>query len=317
MKRAVVTTTINPPTKALKKFAEIGDRDGWDLIIVGDKKTPHGEYMDFCDKYECATYLDCDAQELISKELSKLIGWNCIQRRNFGFIYAYKMGAEIIATIDDDNIPYDSWGQNVRVGKTEGISIFKTKCIAFDPLSVTFPALWHRGFPVQLLDERILAKPQLLKRKILVQADMWDGAPDVDAVCRITLNPMVTFNKSLIHYASNVAGPFNSQNTFISRELFPIYFLFPHIGRMDDIWASYVVQTAFPDSVIYSKASVFQDRNPHDLTKDLGAEMIGYNHTLDLIKALALDGELEEFEWPDFMPKKAIEAYVAYAECFE
>ena len=41
MNRAIVTTTINPPTPALKKFAEIAVKDGWRLIIVGDKKTNH------------------------------------------------------------------------------------------------------------------------------------------------------------------------------------------------------------------------------------------------------------------------------------
>ena len=37
-------------------------------------------------------------------KLSKLIGWNCIQRRNFAILEAYERGAEIIALIDDDNI---------------------------------------------------------------------------------------------------------------------------------------------------------------------------------------------------------------------
>ena len=40
-----------------------------------------------------------------NKKLSQLIGFNCIERRNFGFLLAKKLGAEIIATIDDDNIP--------------------------------------------------------------------------------------------------------------------------------------------------------------------------------------------------------------------
>ncbi len=317
MKKAIVTTTINSPTEALVKFAEIGDQDGWDLIIVGDQKTPHQEYYDFEEKFECVKYISPDMQEGISKKLSDLIGWNCIQRRNFGFIVAYRDGAEIMATVDDDNIPYARWGQNCRVGRSEAVSIYKTSAIAFDPLSLTFPNLWHRGFPVQLLDERVLAKPQLLKRDILVQADMWDGAPDVDAACRITLNPMVTFNPSIIPYASDKMGPFNSQNTFLSRKVFPAYFLFPHIGRMDDIWASYFMQKAFPDSVIYAKASVYQDRNPHDLTKDLEAEMIGYRHSLDFIKWL--DGLVDggKIDWPEYMPEQSVKAFESYRECFK
>ena len=42
---------------------------------------------------------------------------NNIQRSNFGFLWAHDMGADIIATIDDDNIPYDSWGKNIAVGR--------------------------------------------------------------------------------------------------------------------------------------------------------------------------------------------------------
>lgn len=317
MKQAIVTTTINPPTKALKKFAEIAVRDGWSLIIVGDKKTPHADYAEFCDQYEgSVVYLTPEAQEAISKELSDLIGWNCIQRRNFGLVYAYNEGAEIIATIDDDNIPFQRWGKNVVVGRKDyAVSIYKTKSRVFDPLSLTFPHLWHRGYPLQLLDERSLSKGQLLKRHILVQADMWDGSPDVDAICRITLDPQVTFNPAMIHFGSNVAGPFNSQNTFLHREALPYYFLFPHIGRMDDIWAAYYLQAKFPDCVTYAKASVFQDRNPHDLVKDLDAELIGYRHGLEFFDWVNEEHHIDTpfaDEWPEYFPADAVKAFEVY-----
>ena len=37
MKKAIVTTTINPPTKASLAYAAKRD---WDFIVVGDTKTP-------------------------------------------------------------------------------------------------------------------------------------------------------------------------------------------------------------------------------------------------------------------------------------
>ena len=37
MKKVIVTTTINKPTIAIKKFDEMKD---WTLIVVGDLKTP-------------------------------------------------------------------------------------------------------------------------------------------------------------------------------------------------------------------------------------------------------------------------------------
>jgi hypothetical protein len=316
MKQAIVTTTINAPTEALKKFAAIAIKDGWTLVVVGDMKTPHEAYADFVEQYEgSVVYLTPADQTALAPELSKLIGWNCIQRRNMGLVYAYQQGAEIMAVVDDDNIPYEKWGKNLHFDKPYAVSTFKTASRVFDPISPAFEHIWHRGFPLQLLDQRSLNKPQLLKRRILVQADMWDGSPDVDAVCRITLDPQVTFNPQMIHYAANVPGPFNSQNTFLHRDAMPDYFLFPHIGRMDDIWAAYYLQAKHPDSVCYAKASVFQDRNPHDLVKDLDAELIGYRHGLEFFdwcmsEAAAAVGVPDQ--WPEFMPKESVAAFVEY-----
>ena len=38
MKKIIVTTTINPPTEALIKYSK---KEDWDLIVIGDLKTPH------------------------------------------------------------------------------------------------------------------------------------------------------------------------------------------------------------------------------------------------------------------------------------
>ena len=318
MKKAIVTTTINSPTPALIKFAEIAVRDGWDLIIVGDKKTPHAEYLDFCKKYEnVPIYLSPEDQEDISRELSDLIGWNCIQRRNFGLIEAYNSGAEIIATIDDDNIPYDNWGKNCKVNKEIEAVLFKSEQDLFDPLSVTHPSLWHRGFPIQMLSERKITNAGMKKRKVLIQADLWDGDPDIDAIARIALAPEVKFNPNMLPFMSDKPAPFNSQNTFLSREIFPDYFLFPHIGRMDDIWAAYYTQAMHPDSVIFNRASVRQDRNEHDLSKDLENELIGYKNTLDFTKRLEIVKKHIAFIFPRYFPEDSIKAYEVYRRCFK
>lgn len=308
--KAIVTTTINPPTEALKKFAEIAVRDGWELIIVGDKKTPDDAYKTLCEQNESVYYLDCKAQEKLSKELSDLIGWNCIQRRNFGLVEAYNRGADVIAVVDDDNIPYDNWGQNCRVNKSTEVMVYKTDAPVFDPLSVIYPHLWHRGFPIQLLDDRRLKDKTLQKRDVLVQADLWDGDPDIDAVCRIALAPNVRDDGTILNpYSSDKIMPFNSQNTFLSRKVFPYYFLFPHVGRMDDIWAAYVTQFEFPNSVIFHKASVWQDRNAHDLSKDLEAELLGYKHNLEFATSPK--------NWQKFLPEKALKAYEVYIDLFK
>ena len=297
MKKFIVTTTINSPTKATKKFSEMKD---WQLIVVGDTKTPHGEY----EKLDCI-YLTPEYQEAKYKKLSDAIGWRSIQRRNLGFIEAYNLGADIVATVDDDNIPYDNWGQNLLVGKEVEIDLWESKNGYFDPLSVSNrPDLWHRGYPLQFVTSKnnveFLGKS---KRKVLVQADLWDGDPDIDAICRLSNMPCVKYNIDT-PFGSNQISPFNSQNTFISREVIPHYMVLPHVGRMDDIWASYIIQKKFKNSVIYNKASVFQDRNEQDLITNLEKEIIGYRNTLSFIR--------DEYQ----LPPKALAAYKEYLKVF-
>jgi hypothetical protein len=277
LKKFIVCTSINRPTLAIKKFDLMKD---WKLVVVGDKKTPSNY------KLKNGVYLSPKKQEKIDKKLSDLIGWNCIQRRNFGILYAWKNGADIVAVVDDDNIPYKNWGKKLLIYNKTKTNFYKTNSVAFDPISVTnHKNLWHRGFPIQILDERTNVKKQQKIIKPDIQADFWNGDPDIDAICRMEHHPICKFKDKYFPLASNKVSPFNSQNTFISKEVLPHYFLFPHIGRMDDIWAAfYVISRGF--KVVYNKASVFQKRNKHDLTKDMLKEFIGYENNLNLIKDL-------------------------------
>lgn len=286
----IVTTTINAPTKATLKFCQLAHDNGWRFVIVGDTKTPNYLYRDLEKKFSPAVkFLDTDDQNSFFPELSEVIGWKTIQRRNIGFAYAFKQGADIIATVDDDNIPYDDWGQNLLVGEEVEIDHYKPKFAtqsAFDPFAVTnHKELWHRGFPIQELDlknEIIYLGKQ--KRFVGVQADFWDGDPDIDAICRLTKKPLVKFDKFEPFTAYPHPSPFNSQNTFIHRSMFPDYSVWPGVGRMDDIWAGYYAQyTVKERAVVYCSASVYQERNPQDLVTNLQNECIGYRHTQELV----------------------------------
>lgn len=275
MKKVIVTTTINPPTKAIKLFDQMKD---WYLIVIGDKKTP----SDF--KLKRGLYVPPVEQEKYDKKLSDLIGWNCIQRRNIGYLMAYDMGADIIATVDDDNIPMSGWGENLILGKKTEVTYYSTKLTCFDPVGATnYPDLWHRGFPLQFLSKR---EYNVKKKKTIVadvQADFWNGDPDIDAICRMEHAPECAFDDKYFPLASNKISPFNSQNTFLTRKILKDYFLFPGVGRMDDIWGAYYVQS-FGYKVAYTKASVYQQRNVHNLTKDMKLEYLGYEHNEEIVK---------------------------------
>jgi len=278
MKKFIVTTTINSPTEATLKFIEIAKRDNWHFIVVGDTKTPHEEY----EKLDCI-YLDPDKQTEMYPELSEAIGWKTIQRRNIGFVYAYEHGADVVATVDDDNIPYNNWGTDLYIGKEVEVDYYSPELPVFDPLSVTnYPNLWHRGYPIDYLKRKNNLE-YLGKKKVipLIQADLWDGDPDIDAMCRLTFKPICKFNTTG-PFAADVHSPFNSQNTFIHRDALKHYAVWPYIGRMDDIWGGYYTQQMIgSDKLIYNRASVYQDRNVQDLIRNLENEVIGYRNTFD------------------------------------
>jgi hypothetical protein len=270
MRKLIVTTTINEPTKATQMFAKM---NGWDFLVVGDKKTPH-------DKYKNYNYLHPEEQEKLDKPLSDMIGWNCIQRRNLGFVYALKNGYDYIATVDDDNIPLDNWGEFFKPQK---IDVFSTKFKFFDPLSVTnYNHLWHRGFPLQHVHKKNeVTQTKKFFEKFDVQANLWNGDPDIDAVCRMIYAPECKFTNSW--YTTDCMTPFNSQNTILSKDALKHYFMFDKVGRMDDIFGSYILQKK-GFKVVFGPPTVYQDRNEHDLTIDMKKEYIGYENVRNIIE---------------------------------
>jgi len=291
----IATTTINEPTKALKAFAK---NNNCKLIVALDKKSKNFNLKN-------SIVLSTEYQEKKWKKLSDLIGWNCIQRRNFAILEAYERGAEIIALIDDDNIPKSNWFKNILVNKkTEVNEVVLNKPI-FDPIGYTnHKNLWHRGYPLELVEGRKYKKKKKKNIFFDIQANFWDGDPDIDAVCRMLFKPECKFEKKYFPFYSKKISPFNSQNTIISRKVVKDYFLFPHIGRMDDIWASfYVLSKKY--KVIYCEPTVYQDRNIHNLIKDFKNEIIGYVNSANLVKDL-LKNPNNIYK---YLPKKSRQAF--------
>jgi hypothetical protein len=304
MKKVIVTTTINPPTKAIEKFQSMKD---WDLVVIGDKKTPAGYRL------QRGIYVTPDEQQKYDPALSDAIGWNCIQRRSFGLLWAHDMHADVVAVVDDDNIPFEGWGENLLIGKEAEVNFYETDLPAFDPVGATnHRELWHRGYPLQLLPKRDYSCKSRRKVSVDVQADFWNGDPDIDAVCRMEHAPECDFDASRFPLAANRLAPFNSQNTFLSGKCLPHYFLFPHVGRMDDIWAAYYVQ-AKGFKVVFNKASVYQERNPHDLVRDMKQEYVGYENNLQLVQDLTKDPEAIQA----YLPGRSIWAFQLYRRHFD
>jgi hypothetical protein len=282
MKKVIVTTTINGPTKAIEGFQAMKD---WELVVIGDLKTPANYHL------ERGVYVPPAEQEKYDRALSDAIGWNCIQRRSFGLLWAKELKADVVAVVDDDNIPLPGWGENLLIGREVEVNYYETDLQAFDPVGATnHSAIWHRGYPLQLLPRRDYSRKSRRKVQVDVQADFWNGDPDIDAICRMEHAPECDFDPSVFPMAADKLGPFNSQNTFLSGRCLKDYFLFPHVGRMDDIWAAYYVQ-ARGFRAVWNKASVYQQRNVHDLVRDMRQEYVGYENNLKLVEDLARDPE--------------------------
>ena len=304
MRKVIVTTTINPPTKAIESFQAM---NSWELVVAGDRKTPRDYQLDR------GIYITPEEQEKYDPLLSEAIGWNTIQRRNFAFLWAKEMKADIVALVDDDNIPLPGWGEDLLVGKEIEVNYYETELSAFDPVGATnYPHLWHRGYPLQLVSKRDYSRKERRRVRADVQADFWNGDPDVDALCRIVHAPKCTFDPAVFPFAANKPAPFGSQNAFIRGEMLKDYFVFPQVGRMDDIWPSYYVQ-ALGYRVVYNRASVYQARNEHDLICDMRDESIGYENNLKLIADLANNPE----SYLAHVPGRTARAFELYRRHFK
>jgi hypothetical protein len=278
----------------------------WTLVVIGDKKTPKGYQL------KNGIYVSPEEQEKYDPDLSAAIGWNCIQRRNFGLLWAHALQADIVAVVDDDNIPYVGWGENLLIDRSTAVNYFENDLPAFDPVGATNEKhLWHRGYPLQLIPQRNYQKVSKKQITADVQADFWDGDPDIDAVCRMIYAPECKFEPAFFPLGSDKIAPFNSQNTFIKAGWLADYFLFPHVGRMDDIWAAYYIQ-AKGAKVVFNKASVYQRRNVHNLVVDMKREYLGYENNLDIVTKIIEQPEIII----SYLPEASQRAFQLYRRHF-
>jgi hypothetical protein len=309
MKTGLVTTTINIPT-LLTSYAHNARRyahQDLELIVIGDRKSPH-ETADFCrslEQYYPVSYLDIPAQEEYLRPYPDL--WNhlrfdSIQRRNIGMLLAWERGCDVVITIDDDNfvMGQDFVGLHSIVGKTVGLPAFSSTSGFFNVCSVLETdhgvEFYHRGFPQS---QRWQEKSQFMssspaERKVAVNAGFWLDNPDIDALTRMERQIVVRgFNQKWpgrnFTLQPGTWSPFNSQNTALMRDVIPAYFLSPWNGRYDDIWASYVVNRIaehLGHAISFGEPVVRQERNPHDLWKDLDVERNGMIMTDSFCAAL-------------------------------
>lgn len=281
-KKSIVITSIFAPTKAVEKFSLLSD---YQLVVAGDKKSPA--------TWEVANtaYLSISGQEEQGFQLSTQLPYNHYGRKMMGYLYAIKQGAELIIDTDDDNIPYDDWAFPAM----EGEFLTSDKELGFVNIYKTFTQqhIWPRGFPLDLITspQHVLQEEQLTlaNTKIGIWQGLADSDPDVDAIYRLTNNTECFFNDHVpVVLEEGTLCPFNSQNTAIRRELFALLYMPAYVTfRFTDILRGLVAQPimwAHGYRLGFTKATVIQERNPHDYMKDFESEIPCYLHPNKVIK---------------------------------
>lgn len=179
MRKFIVITTIQEPTEAVRAFARLKH---WQLVVVGDKKTPAGWQ---CEK---AVYLPPVAQ----KKYDFGLPWNNYCRKMIGYLYAMKAGATHIAESDDDNIPQENWGFPAHEGEFARYdsNLYDTATGAgFVNVYKYFTKdnIWPRGFPLDKIKRETPAlRPLSEGFRVGVWQGLADNDPDVDAIYRLT-----------------------------------------------------------------------------------------------------------------------------------
>lgn len=316
---ALVTTTIHVPeclTAYLENAQRHGHGDRLSVIVVGDRKTPPqtGEYLrDLQRRFASRiTYLDVPAQEKMLRRwpaLDIVLRYNCIQRRNVGYLQAALDGAEVIIAADDDNFvtEEDYFSPHLRVGRAVEVPVVRhasgwwniCQRLICDPPR----RFYHRGYPKSRQDfTASAAEIETATVRPVVNAGLWLQSPDVDATANIEepirvvgMDPIA--GQRTCALASGTWCPFNSQNTAFDISALPAMYLVVmldtvrgyRIGRLDDIWMSYFVRSIadqLGDSVLYGPPLVAQHRNPHNFVRDLSEELAGYILTEKIVQYL-------------------------------
>lgn len=275
-KKCVIITTINPVTETIRKHM---DNEEYDVIIVGDKKTPD------CYKNENCIYLDVDAQEKLFPRLSKLIPYNHYGRKNLGYLFAVKRGYEVIYETDDDNIPFndfdnvlnfDSDVKTIQENDSEWINIFK--------YFTNNNWIWPRGYPLSHIKKHPIPNYTFEDsgKDISIINGLVENDPDVDALFRLICNHQVTWDKDKKVIISNKnVCVFNTQNTFwVDSAMFiglllPCSVTFRYCDILKGLIANMLLR--YNDkNMAYISPNVTQLRNEHDLMSDFESEYSMY-----------------------------------------
>jgi len=282
MKKTIVITSIFNPTEAVEKFAGLSE---YNLVVVGDKKSPN-EWS--CENVK---FISVEEQVSLNYNIINALPFNHYSRKMVGYLYAINSGSEFIIDTDDDNIPYDDW----KFPKFEGEFEKFSNNLGFINIYQFFTdkKIWPRGLPLRLINSDFT---NLSLSAESSNVGIWQGLadedPDVDAIYRLTDDTPCYFQKrNPLVLPKGTISPFNTQNTIIRKELFPLLYLPTYVTfRYTDILRGLVAQPImwlYNYELGFTDATVIQKRNPHDYFKDFKSEIPMYETGENVIEMIS------------------------------
>ena len=283
MKKTIVITSIFNPTEAVYAFSKNTE---YQLIVVGDKKTPHDWHCNNVD------YISVQQQENSNYKLAKLLPYNHYCRKMLGYLKAIKNGTEYIVDTDDDNIPKEKWNFPKFEQKYDCTSENRGFVNIYQ--LYTKQKIWARGLPLNLINRQFGLEKDLTAKncKVGIWQGLADEDPDVDAIYRLTDDTPCYFEeREPVVLSKGTISPFNTQNTLIRKELFSLMYLPTFVTfRFTDILRGLVAQPImwlYDYQLGFINATVIQKRNPHDYMKDFISEIPMYQHCERVIELVS------------------------------
>lgn len=302
----IVITSIFPPSSAVRAFAAL---PGHQLVVVGDQKTPRDWAC------ENAVFIPLEEQEASGHRLGACLPRHHYCRKMMGYLYALQHHADVVIDSDDDNVPRKGWGfpsfdgaQHCLAPEMGFVNIYEL---------FTSRRIWPRGFPLRYVTRTGL-KPEHSTTRF-VRVGVWQGLvdqdPDVDAVYRLTCNEPCIFDpRPPCVLGRGTITPFNSQNTAVRQELFPLLYLPTTVSfRFTDIlraWVAQPIMWLHGYQLGFVGANVVQRRNAHDYFKDFESELPMYQTS-----ERAVDAVGAAVRASDSLSDNLHQAYAALARC--
>lgn len=272
---ALVITSISTPNEVLRTFAEGCAKHNTEFILIGDSKSPKDFSLPGCRFYSL------EEQRTLPFTFAKICPERHYARKNIGYLLAAKNGALQIIESDDDNFPRENFWKDRSV-KQQAYNIQNEGWLnVYAHYSNGF--IWPRGYPLEHLQKEVKPLNTFQQNEIHapIQQGLADKNPDIDAVFRLTQSLPYSFTeKHKIGLGKNTWCPYNSQNTTHFKEAFPLLYLPAYCSfRMTDIWRSFVAQRIAWENnwhILFEEATVWQERNQHNLLRDFEEEIPGY-----------------------------------------